>query len=724
MIQRRFAAPAGRPFFTTRARKRLATALAALLPAWAPLPALSQGLAQLVADSVTVTADEVLVARGNVEAFYDGTRLTASTITYDRAADRLSVTGPILITTPDGEVFTAEAAEIDPRLEAGLLRGARLVLDRQLQVSAARIDRTGTGLTALTRTAATSCRVCGDGPPLWEIRAARVVHDEVERQLYFDDARFLVRGVPLLWLPRMRLPDPTLERGSGLLIPELFTSDTLGFGLQLPYFVRLGGRRDLTITPWIATRARNLELRYRQAFRGGWTEVETHLAEDDSRDSGRYALLSEGAFILPREIRLEFDIEAVSDDAFLLDYDLSDQDRLDSRLRLYRLGEDGYALAEITYYESLRDDESSDSLPPLVARAERETVLRPAPMGGRLTLRAELDALWRDSSEDDPDALRDVTRAGVSAAWQGDRLVGPGLRLSAEARGRVDGYAITDDAAYDEAVLRAAQGVGVTLRWPLLRREASGAAVQTLEPVASLSYAAVQGGDVPNEDSRLAELDAASLFAIDRFPGEDLQEEGASAGLGLRWSRFDQEGRGLSVLAGRLIRDRAQGGLEESTGIAETRSDWLVSTSLDLGADLGLETVTTFDDAFDVSGAEARLGLNRPNYDLSGAYLWLEPASETGLDRVSEVSLDTTLRLGERWTVSAQGRYDIAAASPVRTRIGAGWRNECVTVDVSASRRYTDTDDVDPSTSFALSVNLNGFSTAQTAMPAAGDCEG
>ncbi|WP_370161683.1 LPS-assembly protein LptD, partial [Limimaricola soesokkakensis] len=317
--------------------RRLLAALMGLMPAMTPLPLAAQGLAQLVADSVTVTAQEVLVARGNVEAFYDGTRLSASAITYDRAADRLSVTGPILITTPEGEVFTAEAAEIDPRLEAGLLRGARLVLDRQLQVSAARIDRTGTGLTALTRTAATSCRVCGTEAPLWEIRAARVVHDEIGQQLYFDDATFRVAGVPVFWLPRMRLPDPTLERASGLLVPQLFSSDALGFGLKLPYFIRLGGRRDLTVTPWIATGARNLELRYRQAFRSGWTQIETHLAEDDGAVSPRYALFAEGAFALPRDIRLEFDLEAVSDEAFLLDYDLSDQDRLDSSLRAYRL---------------------------------------------------------------------------------------------------------------------------------------------------------------------------------------------------------------------------------------------------------------------------------------------------------------------------------------------------------------------------------------------------
>ncbi|WP_341213633.1 LPS assembly protein LptD [uncultured Limimaricola sp.] len=698
---------------------RLLSALLCLLPGVGA----AQGLAQLVADSVTVTAQETLVARGHVEAFYDGTRLTASEIAYDRGLDRLTVTGPILITTPDGEVFTAEAAAIDPKLESGLLRGARLVLDRQLQIAASRIDRTDSGLTALTRTAATSCQVCGDNPPLWEIRADRVVHDEVEQQLYFDNATFRIRGVPVIWLPRMRLPDPTLERASGLLVPQLFSSDALGFGLKLPYFVRLGGRRDLTVTPWIATKARNLELGYRQAWRSGWVKLDTHLAEDDATEGLRYAILGEGAFSLPRDVRLEFDLEAVSDAAFLLDYDLSDADRLDSRLRAYRLQDGGYALGQITYYESLRDGESSTSLPPLVARLERETVLRPGPFGGQLTLRADADALWRDGPT--PPEARDVVRAGISAGWRQDRLIGPGLILGTELQSRVDAYVVTDDPARDTLSPRAWEAAGVTLRWPLIRHEAGSDATQVIEPVASLSYATQQGTAPANEDSRLPEFGSTSLHTLDRLPGEDLQETGFSAGLGLRWSRTTTDGRTLSVLAGQLLRDDELEDLAEGAGLGQTRSDWLVSARADLGEDLGFNAYATFDNQLDVSSAEARLGLDRGGLDLSAAYLWLQAETgSTDLEAISEVSFDAALDLGPRWSLVAQARYDIAADAPVRAQIGAGWHNECVTVDLSASRRYTDTDDVDPSTSFGLSVNLNGFSAARQAVPAARDCEG
>ena len=152
-------------------------------------------------------------------------------------------------------------------------------------------------------------------------------------------------------------------------------------------------------------------------------------------------------------------------------------------------------------------------------------------------------------------AARDVMRAGVSAGWQQDRLVGPGVILGTELQGRVDAYVVSDDPSRDAVSPRAWEAAGVTLRWPLIRQETGTDATQVIEPVASLSYAAQQGTAPANEDSRLPEFGAATLHTLDRLPGEDLQETGLSAGLGLRWSRTATNGRTLSVLAGQLLRD-------------------------------------------------------------------------------------------------------------------------------------------------------------------------
>ena len=173
----------------------------------------AQAPAILVADNVFITPDRQLIAEGNVEAYQGTTRLKAQKITFDRETDTLIIDGPIRIDDGDNTTILANYAEMDRNLQNGLLRGARMVMDRRLQLASLQMTRVGGRYTQLYKTAVTSCRVCDDGrPPLWQIRARKITHDQAEQQLYFEDAQFRVLDVPIFYLPGMRLPDPTPGR--------------------------------------------------------------------------------------------------------------------------------------------------------------------------------------------------------------------------------------------------------------------------------------------------------------------------------------------------------------------------------------------------------------------------------------------------------------------------------------------------------------------------------
>ena len=216
--------------------RRLACALATAL--WLSTPvsgqvSQSETPAILVADQVYVTPDRKLVAEGQVEAYQGGTKLTASRVEYDQTTGQLRIDGPIRIEDDRGVIILASAAELDDKLQNGLLSGARLVFNEQVQLASTQMTRTGGRYTQLLKTAVTSCQVCGDDtPPLWSIRARRVIHDEEEKQLYFENAQLRVLSVPIFYLPRLRLPDPTLQRARGFLIPEIQTTSQLGTGIK------------------------------------------------------------------------------------------------------------------------------------------------------------------------------------------------------------------------------------------------------------------------------------------------------------------------------------------------------------------------------------------------------------------------------------------------------------------------------------------------------------
>ena len=215
----------------------------------------AQDRALLISDGLQITGDSRLIATGNVEVLYQGARLTAQSIVYDRATDRLIITGPIVLDDGNGAIILADQADLRADLTEGILTSARLVLNQQLQLAAAEMVRTQGRYTQLSRVVASSCKICaGDPTPLWEIRASRVVHDQLERQLYFDNAQFRIGGVPVFYIPRLRMPDPTLDRATGFLMPSIRSTSELGFGLKLPYFIVIGPARDLTLTPYLTTK--------------------------------------------------------------------------------------------------------------------------------------------------------------------------------------------------------------------------------------------------------------------------------------------------------------------------------------------------------------------------------------------------------------------------------------------------------------------------------------
>ena len=678
------------------------------------LPSLlsAQSAATLVADDVSIIGSDQLVADGNIEVFYDGTRLSASRIVFDRASDRLVISGPIFIQSSDGILLTADQASLDPKLQNGILQGARLVLDQQLQLAANQIDRAEGRYSQLYKVAVTSCQVCGTRAPLWQIRAEKVVHDQDAQQLYFTNTQFLIRGVPVFWLPKMRLPDPTLKRATGLLIPQLRNTDQLGIGLKLPYYVTLGDHSDVTFTPYLSDKTKTLEARFRQAFLTGDIEVNAAASQDTLVDGTRYYIFAEGQFDLAGDYQLNFGIEAVSDPAYLLDYGYSEKDRLDSSIGILRVRRFDLTQADFTYYQTLRDDEDNASLPPIVANISYERRFENV-AGGALRMVASADTAYRYFNTNG-DAGRDVSRLGAQAEWSRTWIAPIGVVTQADAGLRADYYDILDDTDYETTGVRLVPDVGLTLRYPL-SATSKGGTQHLVEPTLAVAWSDLHGYTPPNEDSTRSELDQANLLAMSRFAGDDAVETGARAALGVTWTRLGASGVNSTLTFGRVFHDTKQDDFNPSSGLDGYTSDWLVAGQLTTTSGFRVDGRTLFDDDADLTRAAARLGWDNDWIALDAAYIWqAADTTESRPDAVSEFTVDTTVQLNSAWAVNVGSRYDLANDGPARAEAGLQYRNECVTVDLSVARRYTSSTTVDPSTSYGLSVALNGFSAGRS----------
>ncbi|WP_101066163.1 LPS-assembly protein LptD [Roseovarius salinarum] len=688
--------------------------------------AAQDGPAVLVADSIRTEGGR-LIAAGNVEVMHGGRRMTAERVVYDRAADSLRIEGPITLHEGEETVVLADAAALDADLRNGILRGARIVLGRQLQLAAARMERRGGRYVQLDKTAVTSCRICEDGDaPLWQIRADRVIHDREARQLYFEGARFMVRDTPVFYLPRLRLPDPTVKRATGFLIPSLYTSSLLGTGVKVPYFIRMGDHRDLTLTPFVTGKTRTMEFRYRQAFRNGDLSWRGAVSDDDiGSDSRRGYSFLQGDFALDRGYQLSFDIEATSDDVYMLEYGYSEKDRLDSRIAVDRAERDEYVLGALTHYESLRAGESNATLPTRAVDATYERRMFPAATGGELRLTLGAHAHERTSSiaTDGPDVDlfadgRDMTRLSAGFDWRRTWTGPAGLRATTQAGLAADGFFLSDAGA--TSLSRASEvtpETALTLRWPLSKTGPDGAR-HLLEPLAQVAWVGGANPDIPNDESTRPEFDEGNLLSMSRFAAPDRRERGAAAALGTRWTRFGTDGGQTTLALGKVVRDERQldaNGTPDFTrtsGLQGRHSDTLAAVHVERPNGLSLTTRGLFENSLDAATkAETRAAWTNARADFGATYIWLraDPA-ENRPRTISEWSLDGSYRLSRHWTGSAHWRYDVARDEAVTAGLGLTYTNECVDITLSASRRFTSSGVLEPSTGVSLTVGLRGFS--------------
>ncbi|MCG6884557.1 MAG: LPS assembly protein LptD [Silicimonas sp.] len=689
-------------------RAALLALILALLAAF-PRPSVAQDLASLIADSIAVDPAGRIVATGNVEVFYQGTRLTARQVTYSRNGDRLTISGPIRITDTDGSLLLADEAQLDRDLRNGVLVSARLVLDQQLQLAANEIARVDARYTRLDRVVASSCEVCAKNPvPFWEIRASRVIHDDHRRQLYFEDAQFRVAGVPVFYFPRMRIPDPSVERYTGFLIPQISSSSELGTGIKIPYFVTLGDHADITLTPYLTSSTQTLEFDYRHLFRDGRIAAIGAMSHDDVRDTRGY-FFGTGEFQLARGYTMTGQLEFVSDPAYLFEYGYSEKDRLTNRLAFSRVRERDRFRASVSKFRTLRESEIpiSDTLPDQFVEFQYLREIPDLSFGGKTTAQIGLYALERTSSADI--LGRDVSRISAEINWKRAWTFSPGILASTEVGLRTDGYSIAQDSNFAGSLTRTVPRAAAELRWPFSRRTRDGG-TEVLEPIVRIDISDTGGDPVPLEDSRVVEFDEANLFSPTRYPGFDGAEDGLRVAVGASWQRTDPDGWVLDMALGRVANLTGDLGFGEGSGLEGDRSEWMLSSRLTLGDKLQVISRSLFDSDIRFTLSETRLDWKGERARFGTNYLFAVPEpSEDRTERLEEWSFDGAYEIDDRWTAMANWRYDFNANRATRTGIGLGYRSECVDLSLSVSRRFADSTSVDPTTEFGFRVSLTGI---------------
>ena len=70
----------------------------------------------------------------------------------------------------------------------------------------------------------------------------------IKKTIYYDNAVIKVYDIPILYIPKLVNPDPTVKRESGFLTPSFSDTKNLGSNISVPYFWAINHDKNFKIT--------------------------------------------------------------------------------------------------------------------------------------------------------------------------------------------------------------------------------------------------------------------------------------------------------------------------------------------------------------------------------------------------------------------------------------------------------------------------------------------
>src|SRR5258708_1196586 len=246
-----------------------------------PPPAANNG--QMLVQAVEVDYDynnSRVSAVGNVQMFYNGTSVEADKVIYDQKTKRLHAEGNIRMTDPDAKLTSPNIMDLSDDYRDGFVDSLRVDTADQTRMAATRADRSSGNYTVFENGVYTACAPCKNDPkkpPLWQVKGARIIHDQTDKMLYFENAQVGFFGVPMGYLPYFLTPDPTRKRKTGFLIPGFSQASTFGYAVETPFYWAIAPDYDATFNPRFTTRQGVLlQAEFRQRLINGSYQIPGH----------------------------------------------------------------------------------------------------------------------------------------------------------------------------------------------------------------------------------------------------------------------------------------------------------------------------------------------------------------------------------------------------------------------------------------------------------------
>ncbi len=689
----------------------------------------------LEADNLTHDeGTQIVTATGNVELIQSGRILKADQVSYNLTTDRVRATGNVVLSERDGTTYFADDVELTDDMKDGFVEGLNILLADGSRFTASEGTRTSGTVLEMKQASYTPCDPCKenpDNPPLWQLRAKQVRHDESEKRITYHDAWFEFAGVPLAYTPYFSHPDGSEKQKSGFLMPSVGFDSELGASYSQDYYWAIAPDKDATLGAIVATDANPvLTGEYRQRFNdarlrvGGsatYSDRTDSIAGVDTKVSDEFRGHIEGDALwdINEKWRSGMRVNVTSDEQYLRQYDIDSEDVLENEIYAERFSGRNYLVGRALAFQDVRIRERQFDqpgvLPEVIARFYGDPN---ALMGGRWDVGLSALGLYRDGNG------QDVIRGSMDAGWQRRYITSFGLVNKVDALLRGDVYSISDrdnaviNDTRDDTQTRGFAQANWEMSYPFVKRFDESEIV--ISPIASVTAGTNIDfdNDIPNEDSQDFTLDPTNLFEPNRFPGYDLIEDRSRATYGLRTGWYGDNGYRGEVFFGQSYRyEDDDNPFNVGSGLSEQKSDYVGQINLAFDSLFNLDyRFQLAENDFSSRRHELDAFAQWDRYQLGTQYFYATSLEGTILSESREQIFPyARVRFYDDWYMSGSAWYDLGTDPGLRrATYGLDYQGQCLTFGVTAERNLTQDSSGDSGTEIMMRLGLKNLGEFQT----------
>ncbi|HNY25204.1 MAG TPA: LPS assembly protein LptD [Alphaproteobacteria bacterium] len=639
--------------------------------------------------------------------------ISAPKIEYNIKSEAIKTTGQTEIKNTSGQKMTLTDSYISNKGQDTSGNNIEIWLDDNVHVTAEKVTRKD-GDTISENATFTACYKCDSFGNAWEISSSMMTHSTNNKIITFDYPVFWVYKVPVAWLPFFDMPDPTVKHKSGLLIPDLNSTNNMGTQFNIPLYLSFSEKHDATLKFSYLTNENPL-FQVEHRLNGNYSEFRTSGSYTNNKEGlNRWHAFNKDVIEMGDHVRTILFLQRASDKTYLQKYGFyRDQPYLDSGGKVEVFGHSGYAVADTHVFQELRTASGKYLAPNGDILPNIRGVYQTDPLFEQTYLRLNTDVLGVSGSG--VSSQRVIGESSIVSPW----TMWGGNRVTANLSARYDVYNFSNTEMIDGTNFTGVKSRFLPsgyLEWGLPLARSGEDWTQIIEPRARITTMKNldDSAFALNNDSAGALLSDATLFSDNRFSGLDLWENGTFSDYGVRFATFDNNGQNIETFLGQTYDFTKRIDTDPNSGFHNGQSDYVGRIGYENTDWLQFSTrFRLAQDTFSLRHIEnsARIGSSRNYFDVGHIWAAQFLDAHTMDKNINEVSGGFGIQMTDRVGIKFNAIYNITDSKFQRHTGGIVYTHPCYFLSLEYRRDNAVKEDYVGNTTiqFRFGLNIGGM---------------